>query len=131
MAMTGKFLLDTNIIIALFAKERRVLQKLRNAERVYLSSIAVGELLYGAHKSTQARSNIARIEEFAAANSVLACDLGTARHYGRVKDRLRRKGRPLPENDIWMAALARQHGLMLVSRDAHFTEVENLTLKAW
>ena len=129
--MSGKFLLDTNIIIALFAKERKVLQKLQSAEKLFLSSIAVGELLYGAHKSTQARSNVARIEEFAAANSVLVCDLETARHYGRIKDRLHRKGRPLPENDIWIAALARQYGLTLVSRDAHFAEVENLPVKAW
>jgi tRNA(fMet)-specific endonuclease VapC len=98
---------------------------------VFLPSIAVGELLYGAYKSTQARNNVARIEEFAAANTVLACDLDTARHYGRIKDRLGRKGRPLPENDIWIAALARQYGLTLVSRDAHFTEVENLSVKAW
>ncbi len=129
--MSGKFLLDTNIVIALFAKERKVLQKLQKADRVFLSSIAVGELLYGAHKSSQVRGNVARIEEFAAANSVLACDLETARHYGRIKDRLRRNGRPLPENDIWIAALARQYGLTLVSRDAHFTEVENLPVKAW
>jgi tRNA(fMet)-specific endonuclease VapC len=131
MPMSGKFLLDTNVIIALFAGERKVLQGLRKAERVFVPSIAVGELLYGAHKSSQARSNVARIEEFAAANTVLACDLETARQYGRIKDRLRRKGRPLPENDIWIAALARQHGLTLVSRDAHFAEVENLPVKAW
>lgn len=129
--MAGKFLLDTNIIIALFAGERTVLQRLRTAERVFLPCIAVGELFYGAQKSKQARSNVDRIEEFAVANSVLACDLDTARHYGRIKDSLRRKGRPLPENDIWIAALARQHRLTLVSRDAHFADVENLPVKAW
>jgi tRNA(fMet)-specific endonuclease VapC len=74
---------------------------------------------------------VARTEEFATANSVLACDLETARHYGRIKDGLRRKGRPLPENDIWIAALARQHDLTLVSRDAHFADVESLPVKVW
>jgi tRNA(fMet)-specific endonuclease VapC len=129
--MSGKFLLDTNIIIGLFAKDRRVLQRLKKAEQVFLSSIVVGELLYGAHNSSQVRKNLARIEEFVAANPVLACDLETARHYGRIKNRLRRKGRPLPENDIWIAALARQHGLTLVSRDVHFREVETLPVQAW
>ena len=129
--MPGRFLLDTNIIIALFAAKRKVLQRLRRAERVFVPVIALGELIYGANKSGQARNNLARIEEFAAANTVLFCDLETARQYGRIKDRLRRKGRPLPENDIWIAALARQHRLTLVSRDAHFAEVENLPVKAW
>ena len=129
--MRGRFLLDTNVIIALFAAERNVLQRLEKADQVFVPAIAVGELLYGALKSGPARSNVARIEEFAAANSVLACDLETARHYGRIKDRLRRKGRPLPENDIWIAALARQHRLTLVSRDAHFAEVEKLRVASW
>jgi tRNA(fMet)-specific endonuclease VapC len=131
MPMNGKFLLDTNVIIGLFANERKLLQRLRKAKEVFVPAIAIGELFYGANRSTQVRSNVARIEEFAAANTVLPCDLETARHYGRVKDRLRRKGRPLPENDIWIASLAQQHGLTLVSRDAHFAGVERLTVKVW
>jgi tRNA(fMet)-specific endonuclease VapC len=51
--------------------------------------------------------------------------------YGDVKNRLRLKGRPLPENDVWIAALALQYGLTLVTRDAHFQEVENLQTVAW
>jgi tRNA(fMet)-specific endonuclease VapC len=57
--------------------------------------------------------------------------LETARQYGEVKNRLRLKGRPLPENDVWIAALALQHDLILVTRDAHFQEVENLQPVAW
>ncbi len=51
--------------------------------------------------------------------------------YGEIKDRLRKKGRPIPENDIWIAAIAFQHDLILISRDEHFREVEDLKLEEW
>jgi tRNA(fMet)-specific endonuclease VapC len=59
------------------------------------------------------------------------CDAETAQQYGEVKNKLRLKGRPLPENDIWIAALALQHDLILVTHDAHFQEVESLRTAAW
>ncbi len=129
--MNGRFLLDTNIVIAIFAGERRTVQKLKRAAAVLLPTVVVGELLYGALKSAQVRSNVDRIEEFVVTNSVLPCDLDTARHYGQIKHRLRRKGRPLPDNDHWIAALAQQHGLTIVSRDRHFQEVNNLKVEVW
>lgn len=128
--MPGDILLDTNIVIAVFADERKVLRKLKRAT-VFLPAIVVGELLYGALQSTRVGENVTRIEEFMLANAVLPCDIDTARLYGQIKQRLRRAGRPLPENDIWIAALARQHDLMLISRDAHFQEVADLKLEVW
>ena len=62
--------------------------------------------------------------------SVLPVNAATAEHYGIVKEVLRAKGRPLPENDIWIAAAA-QHGLAVVSRDEHFREVDGLELARW
>ena len=55
----------------------------------------------------------------------------TAERYGEIKDILRSKGRPIPYNDIWIGALALQHGLTLVSRDEHFGEIEGLDLQKW
>ena len=98
--MNGKYLLDTNIIIALFAKDSIVLRELAKASEVFVLAIALGELFYGAAKSNQAAANNARIEEFAAEAAVLASDASTAREYGRIKNDLRGKGRPIPENDI-------------------------------
>jgi tRNA(fMet)-specific endonuclease VapC len=129
--MAGKYLPDTNIVIALFAGARSVVRKLKRASQVHLPSVTVGELFYGAYKSSQVRENVRRIEEFVAVNAVLACDAATAELYGYVKSRLQAKGRPLPDNDIWIASLARQHGLTLVSRDVHFKEVEKIHLEAW
>jgi len=57
---------------------------------------------------------------------VLPCDTDTASIYGMIKKRLFEKGKPIPENDIWIAAVAYQHGLTVISRDDHSSEVENL-----
>lgn len=96
--MIGKYLLDTNIIIALFAGEQSVLDQLRNASEVYIPSITIGELYYGANKSSQASNNFRRIEALIADNAILACDAVTAFHYGSVKEQLRQKGGPIPES---------------------------------
>ncbi|MGL5927163.1 type II toxin-antitoxin system VapC family toxin [Chroococcidiopsis sp.] len=129
--MSGKYLLDTNIIIALFADEVAVKSNLAQADEVFISSIAIGELCYGARKSRRSKENLERIDELVATTAVLGCNIQTARYYGEVKNKLRLKGRPLPENDIWIAALALQYNLTLVTRDAHFQEVENLQIIAW
>jgi tRNA(fMet)-specific endonuclease VapC len=129
--MSGNYLLDTNIIIALFKAEPSVQAHLRQAGEVFVSSIALGELNFGAQKSERARENLARIEEFAESNTILDCDAGTARVYGQIKNALRLKGRPLPENDIWIAAIALQHDLTLATRDDHFREIDNLLIVDW
>ncbi len=129
--MSGRYLLDTNIIIAIFADEVAVKNSLAQAFEVLIPSIALGELCYGATKSGRSKENLERIDEFIANNTVLRCDAQTARHYGEIKNKLRLKGRPLPENDIWIAALSLQYNLILVTRDAHFQEIENLQIVAW
>ena len=129
--MNGEYLLDTNIVIALFANEAVTIDHLKDAEEVFIPSIVIGELYYGARKSSRAKENLARIDEFAKDNVILNCDLETARSYSQVKFELKEKGRPIPENDIWIAALALQHKLTLISRDKHFTEVDRLTVDVW
>ena len=72
-----------------------------------------------------------RITELADSVSVLGCNEQTAQYYGTIKDSLRRIGRPIPENDIWIAAVAVQNDLTLITRDAHFEYIENLPRTAW
>ena len=83
------------------------------------------------HGTTRSKENLARIEDLASSSVILGCDTETARIYGEVKNALRIKGHPIPENDIWIAAIAVQHNLTLISRDAHFSEIEGLKLEAW
>jgi len=91
-AVSDNYLLDTNIAIALFAGEPSILDHLKDVMEVYIPSVVIGELYYGAHKSSQANQNLRRIETFIASNSILACDAVTAFHYGSIKDQLRQKG---------------------------------------
>jgi tRNA(fMet)-specific endonuclease VapC len=95
--MNGRYLLDTNILIALFANETAVTDHLREAEEVFVPSIALGELYYGACKSSRTQENIARIDDFAAQSVVLGCGTETAQQYGEIKNWLRQKGHPIPE----------------------------------
>lgn len=129
--MSGRYKLYTNIIIALFADEVAIKNSLAKADEVFIPSIAIGELCYGARKSGRPQENLARINELIANSTVLECDAETGARYGEVKNKLRLLGRPLPENDIWIAALALQYNLTLVTRDAHFQEIENLQTVAW
>jgi tRNA(fMet)-specific endonuclease VapC len=124
-------LIDTNIVIALFGNEPAVLQHLTQQIEVFTPAIVLGEVYYGAYKSSRVQENIFRINEFAARAAVLECDLVTAQWYGQIKDGLRRKGRPIPENDIWIAAIAMQYDLILVTRDGHFEEIDGLQVKQW
>ncbi len=129
--MNGRFLLDTNIIIALFGNDDSVKNRLAQAAEVFISSTVLGELYFGAHKSKQVKKNLSRLEDFASCSAVLPCDIDTASIYGMIKKGLLEKGKPIPENDIWIAAVAYQHGLTVISRDDHFSEVENLKFETW
>lgn len=124
-------LLDTNIVIALFRGDISVKENLEKAEKVFIPAVVLGELYYGAFRSRNVEDNTTRIAAFVASVSVLNCDAATSRFYGLIKNGLREKGRPIPENDIWIAAVAIQNDLVLVSRDEHFKWIEGLKLDTW
>lgn len=129
--MNGKFLLDTNIIIALFAEDPIIHERITNAGEVFIPCIAIGELCFGAYRSLKIQENLIRIDDFSRNNTVLGCNTETAKRYGDIKNHLKEKGQPIPENDIWIAAIAQQYGFSLVTRDTHFNAVENLKVEVW
>jgi tRNA(fMet)-specific endonuclease VapC len=129
--MNGKYLLDTNAVICFLNGNEEMTRRLESGVEVFLSTIVLGELYFGAAKSTQTAENFSRIAEFALGNTLLPCDLGTAQHYGVLKWELRTKGKPIPENDVWVAATALQHGLTIVTSDKHFDGIRNLTVEDW
>ena len=128
--MAGEVLLDTNIVIAFFAEDEVVLSRIAQVN-ILIPSIVLGELYAGARKSTRTTEKLARIDAAFPNSSILNCDYQTAQVYGVVKQALRLKGRPIPENDIWIAAVAQQYGLPLVTRDDHFTAVDGLVVEKW
>ncbi len=130
--MSGKkLLLDTNIVIKLFAGDKAVVELIKTDADIFVPSIVIGELYYGAELSIHKTSNIGKIELFAKSASLLSCDAETAKHYGHVKASLKLKGTPIPENDLWIAALAIQHKIVLVTLDKHFNGLPRLVLYKW
>ena len=84
-----------------------------------------------ARKSKRVEENLDQIEQLGSTSVVLSCDGETGYWYGIVKDKLRRIGHPIPENDIWIAALGLQHGLSVATRDKHFQQVDGLKVEIW
>jgi tRNA(fMet)-specific endonuclease VapC len=129
--MAGKYLLDTNIVIAFLDQEREIGERVKQVSEVFLSATVLGELYYGSMNSKQSTTNLDRLERFIRMVSVLSCNAITAKLYGEIKTDLRARGRPIPDNDVWIAASTRQHGLTLATRDAHFENVSNLDSENW
>jgi tRNA(fMet)-specific endonuclease VapC len=128
--MSGN-VLDTNAVIALQKKEETILKLFDSDQETLIPVIVMGELYYGAHNSGRVKENLEFLAEFVTANTILACDAETARWYGRIRHELKTKGRPIPENDVWIAALAMQHDLALITRDTHFGYVTGLKTVTW
>lgn len=129
--MDGDYVLDTNIFVAYFNGEPAVIEQIIAARDVIVPVVALGELQYGAAASNRPQENHARIRELLSWAHLAVCDDVTAQFYGRIKAALRLKGRPIPDNDMWIAATAMQFGLPLASRDEHFRHIDNLDWHAW
>jgi len=93
---SGRFLLDTNIVIALLAGDDTVLSNLDRAPEVFIPAVALGELFFGAAKSGRPDENTAKVERFAAGRAIVSCDLDVAREYGRLKQRLKERDGHFP-----------------------------------
>lgn len=126
-----RYLLDTNAAIAAMDNLEVLERSLGLDAQLYVSTISVGELSFGAYRSARVQHNLQRLERFLQRVVTLPFSRDTADEYGRLLSELRRKGRPIPVNDVWIAAQARQYGLPLVTRDGHFQHVEGLKCHSW
>ncbi len=123
--MPGRYLLDANAAIAVL-EEDQTLPGVAGQIEAYLSTAVLGELVFGSHKSVRTEANLERVRELAKLCPILVCDEETAYQYGWLKDQLRQKGQPIPENDLWIAATAVRYGLTLLTRDRHFDHFDGL-----
>jgi predicted nucleic acid-binding protein len=124
-------ILDTNAVSALLAGDPALGEVLGEDERHHLPVIVIGEYRYGLLGSRFRVHLQGLLETLVRESFVLRVDEVTAETYSHVRDELLRKGRPIPENDIWIAALARQHRQPVISRDGHFDYVSDLRRIAW
>ncbi len=125
-------ILDTNAISALAQKNETLIGWLEYAKTVAVTLISLGEFAYGVRRSN-ARSELENWlrRHMLTRAQILVPDLSTVEHYADIRLELKTAGTPIPANNIWIAALARQHDMQLLSRDTHFDRVKNLVRIDW
>jgi tRNA(fMet)-specific endonuclease VapC len=125
------FLVDTNIIIEVLKKNKDFIDKLDQIVTFYVSSIVCGELLTGVYRAENKEKQLQGISLFLESCEVLQLDFATANSYAQIAATLQKKGKPIPTNDIWIAATAKQFDLTVITKDKHFAEVEELKVVFW
>lgn len=123
-------LIDTNIYSYALRGDGDIVEVLRKAEKIGISVISIGELLSGFKRGGRERKNREELEDFLDSPRVVVyqVDEDTSEHYAEVLHNLRNIGRPVPTNDIWIAAVAFQNGLRLFTNDTHFRAIAGLSV---
>ena len=124
-------ILDTNGVSALAEGESALESILRKTNRVAIPVIVLGEYRYGISRSREQKRYEEWLTEYLSKFLILDIDERTTVPYAAIRSELKRAGTPIPSNDIWIAALCRQHSLPLLTRDRHFDAVRGIRRIAW
>jgi tRNA(fMet)-specific endonuclease VapC len=124
-------ILDTNALSAAADREPAALELVARAERVVVPVIVLGEYRLGIAQSRHYTSYKSWLRDWITAVTVLDIEEETTLHYAAIGLELKKKGTPIPANDLWIAALCRQHGMPLLSRDRHFDMVVGIQRLDW
>lgn len=129
------YLLDTNHAPRLMDGDEPILSRVRRslADGVlfFLPITVVGELYYAVYASRRVRNNLARLQALRVLASTLPFDEAAAEEYGRIQAELRARDRPIPGTDAQIAAVARLHGLTVLTADRHVGFVKGLETANW
>jgi len=125
-----RVLIDTNIYSELLRGNQFVADLLKKPEIIAFSVISIAELLSGFKNSAREKENLEELDRFLYSPRVLVYDIDieTSEFYAKIYDELKRSGDPIPTNDLWIAALALQHGTKLFTLDKHFRKFQGLFL---
>jgi tRNA(fMet)-specific endonuclease VapC len=129
--MSGEIALDTSTAIRFLNGDARITAKILSLPEIILPIVVVGELLFGAKNSAHPLQNLPYYLEFISVCRTVPLGRETATVYAQTRLALKRKGRPIPTNDVWIAAQCLEHGWVLVSDDTHFDYVDGLILERW
>ncbi len=124
-------ILDTNAVSAVADNQAAAVRIFSRVASIELPAIVLGEYRFGIAQSRRRKEYEKWLEELIAATRVLSVDEETSKHYAQIRSELKKAGRPIPSNDLWIAALARQHRLPLMSQDTHFDAVQGLKRIGW
>ncbi len=129
--MAQGILLDSSVVIEHLRGRIDIAEKASAAEPLFLPLTALGELYKGVLKSRDPQKSRAQLDTFLQSVAVLHPDTATAAHYAHIAAELEVSGTPIPENDIWIAAVALECPMPLAARDAHFARVNGLSVLNW
>lgn len=129
--MSGEIALDTSVAIRFLNGDAAITERVLALPEIVLPMVVVGELLFGAENSTRPLKNLPRYVEFISACVVVPLGRETATTYAKTRLALKRKGRPIPMNDVWIAAQCLERGWVLVTDDTDFDYVDGLVLQRW
>ena len=123
-----RVLMDTNRYKDFCSGEEEIVQTLRRADEIFMPFVTMAELRAGFACGTKASANASVLTRFLNRPLVRAlyADEETTHHYANLFRQLRQQGTPIPTNDLWLAALAVQHDLLLASRDGHFEHLPQI-----
>jgi tRNA(fMet)-specific endonuclease VapC len=124
-------ILDTNALSAVADGEDTAMELVAGADRIAVPVVVLGEYRFGFAQSRHRAAYEGWLRQWIAAVTVLDIDDATTHSYSTIGLELKRKGKPIPTNDLWIAALCRQHSLPLVSRHQHFDFVAGLRRLHW
>ena len=124
-------ILDTNALSAIADNEKAAVRIFGHAASIEVPVIVLGEYRFGIALSRRRNDYEKWLKELIAATRVLPVDGDTPDHYAQIRAELKKAGRPIPSNDLWIAALSRQHRLPLMSQDRHFDAVQHLERIGW
>jgi tRNA(fMet)-specific endonuclease VapC len=127
----ARLILDTNALSATADNHPDVISAVSLVRRLAIPVITIGEYRHGIARSREASRYREWLEVFLDACQVLDITNDTTYHYAAIHLELRQTGKPIPVNDLWIAALCRQHSLPLLSRDRHFDAVSDLKRINW
>jgi tRNA(fMet)-specific endonuclease VapC len=124
-------ILDTNALSAVVEGDPLLAPLLRKAAQIAIPVIVLGEYRYGISHSRDRRQYEEWLTEYLQNFRILEVEVRTTIPYGAVRSELKKAGTPIPSNDVWIAALCRQHALPLLSRDRHFDLVPGIQRVHW
>jgi len=124
-------ILDTNALSALLAGGPMIADVLKHVQRIAIPAIVLGEYRYGLKRSSRAQMIERYLDQLESVSDILSVTQITARIYADLRETLRKSGTPVPENDLWIAALAVQTGHPLVTRDHHFERIPGVKCRTW
>ena len=124
-------ILDTNALSAYLGKTAAAVEIVSEASEVAIPVIVVGEFAFGIAQSRHREAYERSLRRMLDRCTVLGVEIETARHYSAIRLELRASGTPIPSNDVWIAALSRQHAMPVMSRDSHFDFVGGLMRQTW